>query len=68
VIVDSGWISSGFSAELLSRVVENLDINCLTIPPIRIALPDAPAPTANILEKEYYTSVEDIVINVRKLF
>jgi acetoin:2,6-dichlorophenolindophenol oxidoreductase subunit beta len=68
VIVDSGWISSGFSAELLSRVVENLDINCLTTPPIRIALPDAPAPTANILEKEYYTSVEDIVINVRKLF
>ena len=68
VIVDSGWTSCGFSAELLSRVVESLDINCLTIPPIRIALPDAPAPTANILEKEYYTSVEDIVINVRKLF
>ena len=68
VVIDSGWISSGFSAELLSRVVEKLDINCLTKPPIRIALPDAPAPTANILEKEYYTTVEDIVISVKKLF
>lgn len=68
VVVDPGWVSSGFSAELVAKVLENLDINCLEVPPIRIALPDAPAPTASILEKKYYTSEKDIVIKVRKLF
>ena len=68
VVVDSGWTSSGFSAELVAKVVENIEANCLTSPPVRIALPDAPAPTAGALEKKYYTSVEDIVIKVIKLF
>jgi pyruvate dehydrogenase E1 component beta subunit len=30
VVVDPGWISSGFSAELVAKVVENIEINCLT--------------------------------------
>lgn len=68
VVVDPGWISSGFSAELVAKVVENIEVNCLTSPPVRIALPDAPAPTASVLEKEYYTSVEDIIFVVKKLF
>ena len=68
VVVDPGWISSGFSAELVAKVVENIEVNCLTSSPIRIALPDAPAPTASILEKEYYTSVEDILKKVKILF
>jgi pyruvate/2-oxoglutarate/acetoin dehydrogenase E1 component len=68
VVVDSGWVSSGFSAELVAKVVENIEVNCLTSSPVRIALPDAPAPTARILEKEYYTSVEDIIFVVKKLF
>ena len=58
VVVDSGCLSSGFSAELVSKVVENLDTNCLTSPPIRIALPDAPAPTASILEKNIISPVK----------
>ena len=68
VVVDPGWISSGFSAELVSKVVENLDTKILTSPPVRIALPDAPAPTANILEEKYYTSVDDVVKKVKDLF
>jgi pyruvate/2-oxoglutarate/acetoin dehydrogenase E1 component len=68
VVVDSGWISSGFSAELVAKVVENIEASCLISPPVRIALPDAPAPTASVLEKEYYTSVEDIVLIVKKIF
>ena len=61
LVVDPGWISSGFSAELTAKVVENLDVNCLKSPPTRIGLPDAPAPTSRVLEKEYYTSEEDII-------
>ena len=68
VVVDPGWISSGFSAELVAKIVENIEVNCLTSPPVRVALPDAPAPTASVLEKEYYTSVEDIIFVVKKLF
>ena len=68
LVVDPGWTSSGFSAELVTKIVEKLSINCLTSPPVRIALPDAPAPTAKILEDVYYTSIEDIVIKVKKLF
>ena len=68
VVVDPGWVSSGFSAELVAKVVENIEVNCLTSPPVRVALQDAPAPTASVLEKEYYTSVEDIILVLKKLF
>jgi pyruvate dehydrogenase E1 component beta subunit len=67
VVVDPGSISSGFSAELIAKVVENIEVNYLTSPPVRIALPDAPAPTSSVLEKEYYTSEEDIIIVIKKI-
>lgn len=67
LVIDPGWMTSGFSAELVSTVVENLDVGCLTKPPVRIALPDAPAPTSNCLEKEYYTSIENIINSIRNL-
>jgi pyruvate dehydrogenase E1 component beta subunit len=67
IVIDSGWISCGFSAELVSKIVENIDVDCLLNSPIRIALPDAPAPTASNLENEYYISVEDITLAVKKL-
>jgi acetoin:2,6-dichlorophenolindophenol oxidoreductase subunit beta len=67
VVVDPGWISSGFSAELVAKVVENINTKCLICPPLRIALPDAPAPTATILEKKYYTSVDEIIKKVKNL-
>ena len=68
LVVDSGWVSCGFSAEIITKVLENIKANCLTHSPVRIALPDAPAPTASILEKKYYTSVEDIILVVKKIF
>ena len=67
VVVDSGWVTCGYSAEIIAKVIENLDTKYLTSSPVRIALPDAPAPTATILEKDYYTSVDDIVQKVKRL-
>ena len=67
LVVDSGWISGGFSGEIISKVVENLPVNCLKNPPVRLALPDAPAPTSRVLEKEYYTSVDDVVSAALKI-
>ena len=66
LVVDPGWLSSGFSAELVAKIVENLEIDSLSIPPMRIALPDSAAPTSRILEKNYYTSVDDIVKKVKE--
>ncbi len=68
VVVDSGWLSGGFSAEIIAKVIEDLPIDCLVKPPIRIALPNAPAPTSRMLEKDYYISTVDIVKRVIDLF
>jgi pyruvate/2-oxoglutarate/acetoin dehydrogenase E1 component len=67
LVVDSGWISGGFSAEIIAKVVEQLPVNCLNNPPVRVALPDAPAPTSRVLEKAYYTSTDDVVKAVKKI-
>ena len=68
LVIDSGCKSGGFAAEVISSVVENLDLRVLTSKPARIALPDAPAPTSRILEKDYYFSAKDVVNSVRELF
>lgn len=66
LVIDSGWVSGGFSGELISKIVENIPSNCLKNPPVRIALPDAPAPTSRVLEKYYYTSVNDVINTIKK--
>ncbi len=65
LVVDSGTLTAGFSAEIIAKVVENISNNCLLNKPKRLALPDAPAPTSRVLEKEYYLDTKDIV-NVAK--
>lgn len=67
LVVDSGWVSCGFSAEIIAKVVEQLPVDCLNNPPVRIALPDAPAPTSRVLEEAYYTTVNDVIKAVRKI-
>ena len=67
LVIDSGWISGGFSAEIIAKVVEQLPVDCLSSAPVRIALPDAPAPTSRVLEKAYYTSTDDIIQTVGKM-
>ena len=67
LVVDSGWTSVGFSAEIIAKVIEQLPVNCLNNPPVRIALPDAPAPTSRVLEKAYYTKAEDLVEATKKI-
>ena len=66
-MVDSGWTSGGFSAEIIAKVVEQLPTNCLNNSPVRVALPNASAPTSRVLEKAYYTSTDDIVKAVEKI-
>jgi len=67
LVVDSGWESSGFSAEIMASVVEKIPVNTLKNPPVRVALPNAPAPTSRILEKEYYFTAKTVVNAAKKL-
>lgn len=67
LVVDSGTLSGGFSGEIIAKVVERLPANILENKPIRIALPDAPAPTSSILEKDYYLKSSDIVSAAKKV-
>ena len=67
LVVDSGWTTGGFSAEIIAKVIEQLPVDCLNNPPVRIALPDAPAPSSRVLEKAYYTKTEDLIKAVKKI-
>ena len=67
LVVDSGCLSAGFSAEIIAKIMEKVPVDCLVNPPVRIALPDAPAPTSRFLEKDYYLYTEDVVSAARKL-
>lgn len=67
LVVDCGTLTAGFSAEIIAKVVENIPNDCLVNKPKRLALPDAPAPTSRVLEKDYYIHSEDIVVEVKRI-
>jgi pyruvate/2-oxoglutarate/acetoin dehydrogenase E1 component len=66
IVVDGGWSNSGFAAEVIASVTENIDPSHLRKSPMRITLPFAPAPASIVLENSYYTKTEDVVAAVRK--
>jgi len=65
--VDGGWRTCGLAGEIMAGVVERIEPAALKASPIRITLPDAPAPTSRALEEIYYTKPGDIVQTVIKL-
>jgi pyruvate dehydrogenase E1 component beta subunit len=67
LVADCDWINSGFSAEILSVVSENL-LDRLIATPVRIGFADAPCPTVRILEDEFYPNAGKIVNLVEKMF
>jgi pyruvate dehydrogenase E1 component beta subunit len=65
VIVDGGWKTCGIAAEISAIVTESI-FEYLQAPILRVSLPDTPAPASSALEKVYYPTAEDIVLNVKK--
>lgn len=61
IVVDGGWATCGLSSEVIARVSMEVDPGSLKQKPVRITLPDAPAPTSKVLEDLYYPTVEQIV-------
>ena len=67
LVVDGGWRTCGISSEIIASVVERLPPGVLSKAPMRLTLPDAPAPTSSVLEKVYYTNLEDVIKAVKSL-
>ena len=67
LVIDGGWRTCGLSAEIIASVVERVPIGALCSPPVRVTLPDAPAPTSSALEKIYYPSVDKVLAAAREL-
>jgi len=67
-VIDGGWKTCGLSAEVISSVGENLDPVLWKSKPLRITLPDAPAPTSKPLEEIYYPTTESIVSKIHREF
>ena len=64
VAADGGWATGGVSAEIVATVATAV-FDKLKTPPVRVCLPNAPAPTSRSLEKAYYPNVDTIVAAVR---
>lgn len=60
-VVDGGWRSCGMAGEVIARVAESLEPAAFKAAPVRLTLPDAPAPTSRALETGYYSTTRDIV-------
>jgi len=65
VAVDGGWRTCGMASEVLACAVEGLPPGAWKAAPVRVTLPDAPAPSARSLERAYYPQVVDLVVAVR---
>lgn len=65
--VDGGWRTCGIGGEIIARVAEAIAPGELRRSPVRLTLPDAAAPTSGPLERNYYTTTEDIVRAVERL-
>jgi len=65
VVADVGWRTYGISAEI-SSIVNEKAFDHIKSPPVRITLPDTPAPASSILEKVYYPTTRDIVLVIKK--
>ena len=68
IVVDPGWKTCSVSSEVLAILMENVDLNFIKARPARICLPDSPAPTSSVLEKEYYFDSTDIVAAALNFF
>ena len=67
VIADVGWRSFGLASEISAIVFEEA-FEFVKSPPVRVTLPDAPAPASASLEKAYFPKQKEIVAAIKKVF
>ncbi|MDE3038795.1 MAG: alpha-ketoacid dehydrogenase subunit beta, partial [Pseudomonadota bacterium] len=63
--IDGSWSNCGLAAEIIAGVCERVPPSQFKSAPLRITLPDAPAPGSGALEAIYYPTPERIAERVR---
>jgi pyruvate dehydrogenase E1 component beta subunit len=66
VVADTGWKTVGFAAEVVAQAAENV-LGELKAAPVRVSIPDSPAPTSPALAAHYYPRAVHIVAAVKKM-
>ncbi len=66
VVVDSAWKFCGVGGEIIATVTEKA-FNYLKVKPLRVTLPDCPAPSSRVLENAYYLSEKEIIKAVKSI-
>jgi pyruvate/2-oxoglutarate/acetoin dehydrogenase E1 component len=66
LVIDGGWRTCGLSSEVIASVIEQIKPSELIAAPVRVTIPDAPAPTSRVLEKIYYPDVSSVVESAKK--
>ncbi len=66
LVVDPAWRSFGVAAEIIASISER-SFSSLRSPPVRVTLPDTPAPANRELEKDYYLDKMSIAETVRDM-
>lgn len=67
VAIDGSWSNCGLASELIALAAEVQSPAAWKAAPVRITLPDAPAPTSRPLEAAYYPTVETVVERVSRM-
>ncbi|MBP02174.1 MAG: alpha-ketoacid dehydrogenase subunit beta [Rhodospirillaceae bacterium] len=67
IIADTGTIDFGTGSEVLSQIIENLEIP-LKYPPKRIGLPFCPSPTSPALAEKFFPTANTIFETASKMF
>ena len=66
VVADAAWKTCGVAAEIVALAYEAA-FEYLKAPPVRVTLPDVPAPASPVLERVYYVGAEHVVEAVKRV-
>ena len=66
LVVEGSWLTGCISNDISSHIA-NKFFGKLKAPIERICLPDCPAPTSSVLEKEFYIDYREIISTVKKI-
>ena len=67
-VLDYGWSNCGISSEIISQIAEKTYNSNIKINYLKITLPDYPAPTNKLNEKDYYISSTKVYKKIIKHF
>lgn len=66
LVADTSWVSFGVSSEVTALVAEKA-FSYMKCSPVRIGLPNCPAPVTKVLEDVFYPNAKDVIDAVLKI-